>query len=136
MIILLYHFFHLFFECLTCSCFAFCVFRMSNCPCLHIWVTADRLVHIQNYFEGSAYLIIITMADISNNTVKLSITQPDKDSVVTDEQVSVRMCSSTSNNLAVMNKRIDTGIYFIAIYAVIESLFFSLTNSIGGMIWR
>lgn len=76
------------------------------------------------------------MADISNNTVKLSITQPDKDSVVTDEQVSVRMCSSTSNNLAVMNKRIDTGIYFIAIYAVIESLFFSLTNSIGGMIWR
>ncbi|CAH3173881.1 unnamed protein product [Porites lobata] len=48
------------------------------------------------------------MADISNNTVKLSITQPDKDSVVTDEQVSVRMCSSTSNNLAVMNKRIDT----------------------------
>lgn len=76
------------------------------------------------------------MADISNNTVKLSITQPDKDSVVTDEQVSVRMCSSTSNNLAVMNKRIDTGIYFIAIYAVIESLFFSLTKSIGGMIWR
>ena len=75
------------------------------------------------------------MADISNNTVKLSITQPDKDSVVTDEQVSVRMCSSTSNNLAVMNKRIDTGIYFIAIYAVIESLFFSLTKSIGGMIW-
>lgn len=76
------------------------------------------------------------MADISNNTVKLSITQPDKDSVVTDEQVSVRMCSSTSNNLAVMNKRIDTGIYFIAVYAVIESLFFSLTKSIGGMIWR
>ena len=76
------------------------------------------------------------MADISNNTVKLSITQPDKDSVVTDEQVSVRMCSSTSNNLAVMSKRIDTGIYFIAIYAVIESLFFSLTKSIGGMIWR
>lgn len=74
------------------------------------------------------------MADISNNTVKLSITQPDKDSVVTDEQVSVRMCSSASNNLAVMNKRIDTGIYFIAIYAVIESLFFSLTKSIGGMI--
>ena len=74
------------------------------------------------------------MADISNNTVKLSITQPDKDSVVTDEQVSVRMCSSTSNNFAVMNKRIDTGIYFIAIYAVIESLFFSLTKSIGGMI--
>ena len=55
------------------------------------------------------------MADISNNTVKLSFTQPDKDSVVTDEQVSVRMCSSTSNNLAVMNKRIDTGIHFIAI---------------------
>lgn len=74
------------------------------------------------------------MADISNNTVKLSITQPDKDSVVTDEQVSVRMCSSTSNNLAVMNKRTDTGIYFIAVYAVIESLFFSLTKSIGGMI--
>lgn len=74
------------------------------------------------------------MADISNNTVKLSFTQPDKDSVVTDEQVSVRMCSSTSNNLAVMNKRIDTGIYFIAVYAVIESLFFSLTKSIGGMI--
>ena len=71
------------------------------------------------------------MADISNNTVKLSITRPDKDSVVTDEQVSVRMCSSTSNNLAVMNKRIDTGIYFIAVYAVIESLFFSLTKSIG-----
>lgn len=63
------------------------------------------------------------MADISNNTVKLSISQPDKDSVVTDEQVSVRMCSSTSNNLAVMNKRIDTGIYFIAIYAVIECSF-------------
>ena len=76
------------------------------------------------------------MADISNNTVKLPITQPDKDSVVTDEQVSVRMCSSTSNNLAVMNKRIDTGIYFIAVYAVIESLFFSLTKSIGGMIWH
>lgn len=76
------------------------------------------------------------MADISNNTVKLSISQPDKDSVVTDEQVSVRMCSSTSNNLVVMNKRIDTGIYFIAIYAVIESLFFSLTKAIGGMIWR
>ena len=77
------------------------------------------------------------MEDISNNTVKLSVTQPDKDSVVTDEQVSVRMCSSTSNNLAVMNKRIDTGIYFIAVYAVIESLFFSLTKSIGGgMIWR
>ena len=74
------------------------------------------------------------MADISNNTVKLSISQPDKDSVVTDEQVSVRMCSSTSNNLVVMNKRIDTGIYFIAIYAVIESLFFSLTKAIGGMI--
>lgn len=74
------------------------------------------------------------MVDISNNTVKLSVTQPDKDSVVTDEQVSVRMCSSTSNNLAVMNKRIDTGIYFIAVYAVIESLFFSLTKSIGGMI--
>ena len=76
------------------------------------------------------------MADVSYNTVKLSITQPDKDSVVTDEQVSVRMCSSTSNNLAVMSKRIDTGIYFIAIYAVIESLFFSLTKSIGGMIRR
>ena len=74
------------------------------------------------------------MEDISNNTVKLSVTQPDKDSVVTDELVSVRMCSSTSNNLAVMNKRIDTGIYFIAVYAVIESLFFSLTKSIGGMI--
>ena len=74
------------------------------------------------------------MAGISNNTVKLSISQPDKDSVVTDEQVSVRMCSSTSNNLAVMNKRIDIGIYFIAVYAVIESLFFSLTKSIGGMI--
>ena len=55
------------------------------------------------------------MVDISNNSVKLSISQPDKDSVVTDEQVSVRMCSSTSNNLAVMNKTIATGIYFIAI---------------------
>lgn len=50
------------------------------------------------------------MAGISNNAVKLFISQPDKDSVVTEEQVSVRMCSSTSNNLAVMNKRIDTGI--------------------------
>ena len=50
------------------------------------------------------------MAGISNNAVKLFISQPDKDSVVTEEQVSVRMCSSTSNNLAVMNKRTDTGI--------------------------